>query len=71
MALADELCGGKLVAVLEGGYHLGVLPHAVLSTLRTLSGSPKGPSDPFGDYPGVERKLGQLMDELKQVHLGS
>jgi len=71
MALADELCGGKLVAVLEGGYHLGVLPHAVLSTLRTLSGSPKGPSDPFGTYPGVERKLGQLLDELKQVHLGT
>ncbi len=39
MALADELCNGKLVTVLEGGYHLDVLPHCVLSTLRKLSGS--------------------------------
>ena len=34
MALADELCDGRLVCVLEGGYHLDVLAHSVLTTLR-------------------------------------
>ena len=29
MALADELCGGRLVCVLEGGYNLQVLSHSV------------------------------------------
>ena len=38
LELADELCGGRLVCVLEGGYHLDVLSHAVLSTFRVLRG---------------------------------
>ena len=28
MVLADELCGGRLVCVLEGGYNLRVLSHS-------------------------------------------
>lgn len=33
---ADELCGGKLVAVLEGGYDLDALGESVVATLNVL-----------------------------------
>ena len=33
---ADELCGGKLVAILEGGYDLGALGASVVATLNIL-----------------------------------
>ena len=61
LELADELCDGRLVFALEGGYHLDVLSHSVLTTLRTLSGSAAGPSDPFG-MP--QRQTHQHVDEL-------
>lgn len=68
MALADELCQGKLVCVLEGGYHLDVLAHCVLSTLRTLTGSPKGVSDPFGTAQQHERDVAILLQQLRRLH---
>ncbi len=68
MELADELCNGKLVCVLEGGYHLEVLSHSVLSTLRRLSGSPQKVSDPFGPQRGGEREVNSLLEKLKSLH---
>jgi acetoin utilization deacetylase AcuC-like enzyme len=35
--LAAEVCGGKVLAVLEGGYDLGSLPHLVAAHLRGLA----------------------------------
>jgi acetoin utilization deacetylase AcuC-like enzyme len=68
MEVADAVCHGKLVAVLEGGYHLDVLAHSVLSTLRVLSGSEHGPSDPFGPSPRGERDTSALLDALRNLH---
>jgi acetoin utilization deacetylase AcuC-like enzyme len=68
IALADELCQGRLVAVLEGGYRVNVLSHCVLSTLRALSGSRQGPSDPYGPAPGGERDVAALLERLKALH---
>ncbi len=68
LALADELCNGKLVCVLEGGYHLDVLAHSVLSTLRTLQGNPAGVSDPFGTSPNLERDISALINRLRRLH---
>lgn len=68
MELAEELCHGRLVAVLEGGYHVNVLSHCILTTLRTLSGSRKEPSDPYGPAPGGERDVSALLDQLKRLH---
>jgi len=69
LVLADELCGGRLVATLEGGYHLDVLAHSVLTTLRELTGCENGPSDPFG-MPrfGPERDVTQLLSRLIRLH---
>ena len=68
MELADELCGGRLVALLEGGYHLDVLSHSVLSTFRVLRREPVEPSDPFGLMPGDERNVSALISKLKVLH---
>ena len=68
MALADELCQGRLVCALEGGYHLEVLPHCILSTLRILSGSVEGVSDPFGPSPMGERHIDGLIEEIRSIH---
>jgi acetoin utilization deacetylase AcuC-like enzyme len=37
-ALADELCGGRMVWVLEGGYRLEALARSVVAVLRVLLG---------------------------------
>jgi acetoin utilization deacetylase AcuC-like enzyme len=53
MALADECCGGRLVAFLEGGYSLRHLPAANLAILETLARLPPSfEGDPVGcDVP--------------------
>jgi acetoin utilization deacetylase AcuC-like enzyme len=49
VALADELCGGRLVAALEGGYSLLHLPLANLAILEGLAGLPASfDHDPVG-----------------------
>jgi acetoin utilization deacetylase AcuC-like enzyme len=51
--LADECCGGRVVAFLEGGYSLRHLPAANLAILEGLAGLPTSfPEDPVGcDLP--------------------
>lgn len=68
MSLADELCGGRLVCVLEGGYHLQVLAHSVLTTFQVLRGEPTRPSDPFGLSHAEERSVHNLFGQLKMLH---
>lgn len=68
MDLAAELCEGKLVCALEGGYNLTVLPHCILTTLRLLSGSPAGISDPFGPAPDGERDINSIITQVKKIH---
>ena len=66
LALADTLCGGRLICSLEGGYHLDVLPHCVLSTLRALSGDPAGSSDLFGSVEGRPQAAEQVLSAVKR-----
>ena len=68
MGLSEELCAGRLVATLEGGYNLDVLPHCVLTTLRSLSGDPAGVSDPFGPAPGREADVTELLASARRLH---
>lgn len=68
LALADELCQGRIVCVLEGGYHLEVLAHAVLTTLRQLAGRDDPISDPLGPCPWGERDASALLAQVRQVH---
>lgn len=49
--LADELCGGKLLLSLEGGYHLKALSLSIRSTLEVLLDIPRS-ADPLGKPTG-------------------
>ena len=66
LALADALCGGRLICSLEGGYDLDALPHCILSTLRTLSCSAAGISDPFGSVEGRPQDADQAISAVKR-----
>lgn len=48
-ALADDLCGGRLVLVHEGGYSEVYVPFCGHATLEALSDSAITAPDPFGD----------------------
>lgn len=65
--LADELCEGRLVFTLEGGYHLDVLSYAVLNTFHVLLGDEEV-VDPLGPAPRPERDVSGLIDQLKSLH---
>jgi acetoin utilization deacetylase AcuC-like enzyme len=66
--LADELCGGRLVLTLEGGYNLEALAASVKATFDVLlgnagddlSGAPPRRSEP----PNIE----SLIAEIKKIH---
>ena len=49
--LARELCGGRVLFVLEGGYDLAALSGAVEATVKRLRGSKEEVADPYG-LPG-------------------
>lgn len=48
MAIADEVCDGKVVFVQEGGYSPYYLPVCGIGVLETLTGKDSGFGDPFG-----------------------
>jgi acetoin utilization deacetylase AcuC-like enzyme len=74
VALAGELCGGRLVAALEGGYSLLHLPLANLAILEGLAGLPPTFTvDPVGvDVPaGLRDVEWAAVAAAEQVHVGA
>ncbi len=68
VAMAEELCGGRIVFALEGGYHLDVLAHGVLNAFYALLGE-ETVSDPFGPpFPASEPDIEALLARLKERH---
>jgi len=67
VALADELCGGKIVLVLEGGYSLPALAGGVLASLRVLLGRDPG-VDPLGPASQTEPDLSLLIRRVRDRH---
>jgi acetoin utilization deacetylase AcuC-like enzyme len=66
--LSDELCGGRLMVVLEGGYDLEVLSQGVANTFHVLNGQPERVADPAGAYTGREASVDLIIDRLSRVH---
>ncbi len=67
--LADELCGGRLVLTLEGGYHLEALAASVKATFDRLLGNTTI-SDPLGQSPhrfGTDN-IDRLIEVVKEIH---
>jgi acetoin utilization deacetylase AcuC-like enzyme len=67
--LAGELCDGRLVFTLEGGYHLEALAYAILNTFAVLLGDEEGQLvDPLGPSPRHERPVDDIVEQLRRVH---
>jgi acetoin utilization deacetylase AcuC-like enzyme len=66
--LADELCQGRLVLTLEGGYNLNALAASVKATFDVLLGDSF--EDPLGQPPrrSGEVNLDQLLGVVKELH---
>jgi acetoin utilization deacetylase AcuC-like enzyme len=72
VALAGEVCAGRLVAMLEGGYSLLHLPLANLAILEGLAGvAPSFTRDPIGvDVPAALRDVERdAVAAAERVHL--
>lgn len=65
--LATELCKGRIVFLLEGGYNLEVLAPGVGNVFRLLLGDSYC-HDPLGPSPWAEPDVSQLLGMLKALH---
>jgi acetoin utilization deacetylase AcuC-like enzyme len=66
--LADELCQGRILFVLEGGYKLDVLTLGIANVFQALNGR-DDIFDPIGPMPQAENNVTELLGSLKQRHL--
>jgi acetoin utilization deacetylase AcuC-like enzyme len=67
LALADELCQGRLVYILEGGYDTLRLADNVEATLRAMTGETSAP-DPGGSSPYPEPDIRERLNRLRALH---
>lgn len=65
--MANELCGGKIVFAMEGGYDLEVLAHGWKNIAYALLGDATV-SDPLGLRQGEEPDLAPLISYLGDLH---
>jgi acetoin utilization deacetylase AcuC-like enzyme len=65
--LAQELCSGRIVFTLEGGYHLQVLSHGILNTFHALLGD-EIVEDPLGPARWAEPDATDYVASLRQLH---
>jgi acetoin utilization deacetylase AcuC-like enzyme len=65
--LADEICSGKIVFFLEGGYNLDVIRDGVINTIRALMGI-ESFDDSLGQTHQTEPEVKNLINELHQIH---
>lgn len=66
-AMAKELCDGKIVFVMEGGYDTIALAHGVANTVRVLLGDEHF-SDPYGSAGRREPDIDELVSALQVLH---
>ena len=65
--LAEELCEGKIVFALEGGYNLEALSLGVANSIRALLAR-RDFVDPFGPSFRGEPDVTELLARVKQIH---
>ncbi len=68
-ALADEVCGGRVVFLLEGGYDLEALGESVASTVAALVGEGVIDStDPSILREEPDDKVREVLKEARRIH---
>ncbi len=66
--LADELCDGRIVVALEGGYDLTALSWSIRNSIEALLGDPITP-DPIGLSPQMEAPdISELVANVRRLH---
>jgi len=65
--MADQLCSGRVVFTLEGGYHLDALAYGVLNGFYALLGEDVI-VDPLGPAPQSEKPIDELIAALRELH---
>jgi len=65
--MAGQLCDGRIVFTLEGGYQMDVLACGVLNGFYAMLGEDTI-ADPLGPSPYPERPVDALVARLKEVH---
>jgi acetoin utilization deacetylase AcuC-like enzyme len=66
--LSDELCSGRLVLTLEGGYGLDGLAYGVKASLAAMLGD-EAVDDPIGPGRYAEKPFDrQYLDQLRALH---
>jgi len=68
LGLAQAVCHGRILFILEGGYFLTGLAHAVLNTAYALTGQDQL-LDPLGPAHYDEPHLNSLLLQLTRLHL--
>lgn len=68
VALANDLCHGRVLFVLEGGYKVDALSYGILNTFYALLGRDEI-KDPLGKSPQSEADVTELLSHLKERHL--
>ncbi len=67
ITMADDLTGGKIVFVLEGGYDLEVLANGVRNVAHALLREDEI-SDPLGVQHQVDLDITDLIDRIVTIH---
>lgn len=67
IAMANEVCGGKIVFILEGGYNLTALSHGVLNVAYALLGQTHM-VDPLGSATGAETDINAQIEQIIKIH---
>ena len=65
--MAEQLCDGRILFTLEGGYQLDVLAYGVLNGFYAMMGEDTI-ADPLGGSSYPERPVDALVTRLKKVH---
>ncbi|MCB8922626.1 MAG: histone deacetylase [Ardenticatenaceae bacterium] len=68
VSLAEDVCDGRILFVLEGGYHQDVLAYGILNVIYALLGR-DDLHDPLGPQPTPEQDVTDLLQKLKRRHL--
>jgi acetoin utilization deacetylase AcuC-like enzyme len=63
-AVADECCGGRVVAVTEGGYDLAALADSLRASIRALDGDGTASTAPTGEAPRGEAAIKAVVPHL-------
>jgi acetoin utilization deacetylase AcuC-like enzyme len=67
--LAEELCQGRLLLALEGGYHLDGIAQSIQHTLNALAGHNAQLYDGnTGVQPASQASVGRVIAEVRKVH---